>query len=143
MRGAQFDGHVHRVASAELGALYRGHAAALNMRNEQHVLGGLNQRNFDPFLCGAAVATDPQPDLERCFEPGREVLVWHEPAEIDATSERLRREPGWAAAVAEGGGDGCWRTTPTPPGWRASPRSRGWRSATRASARHRRADARR
>jgi spore maturation protein CgeB len=103
MQGGIHEAHLHRVPLDALGALYRAHAAVLNMRNETHVLAGLNQRNFDPFLCGAAVATDPQPDLQRCFEPGTEVLVWREPAEIDDMSARLRREPAWAAAVAERG----------------------------------------
>jgi spore maturation protein CgeB len=31
------------------------------------------------------------------------VLVWHEPADIDAVSLRLRREPAWAERVAERG----------------------------------------
>jgi len=95
--------HPRRVPAEAVGALYRRHRAVLNIRNETHVLAGLNQRNFDPFLRGAAVLTDPQPDLERCFDPGREVLVWREPAEIDELSARLRREPEAVAAIAERG----------------------------------------
>jgi spore maturation protein CgeB len=102
-RDGVHEAHVERVSPERLGALYRGHTGVLNMRNETHVLAGLNQRNFDPFLAGAAVATDPQPDLQRCFAPGTEVLVWREPAEIDAISLRLRREPGWAAVIAARG----------------------------------------
>jgi spore maturation protein CgeB len=94
---------LRRVPLAGLGAVYRAHAAVLNIRNETHVLAGLNQRNFDPFLCGAAVVSDRQPDLERCFDPKLEVAVWDEPAEVDAISARLRCEPGWAAAMAERG----------------------------------------
>jgi Glycosyl transferases group 1 len=101
--GGVHEVHLHRVPLDGVGALYRAHAAVLNIRNETHVLAGLNQRNFDPFLCGAAVVTDPQPDLQRCFELGTEVLVWREPVEIDEFSARLRREPGWAAAVAAHG----------------------------------------
>ena len=95
--------HPRRVPLSGLAPIYRAHLAVLNMRNETHVLAGLNQRNFDPFLCGAVVATDPQPDLERCFDPGAEVLVWHDPAGIDDISARLRREPAWARAIAERG----------------------------------------
>jgi spore maturation protein CgeB len=100
LRGPVHEVNPYRVPLGELGEIYRSHAGVLNMRNETHVLDGLNQRNFDPFLCGAVVATDPQPDLERCFDPGSEVLVWREPAEIDEISARLRREPAWAAAIA-------------------------------------------
>jgi hypothetical protein len=103
MQGGVHEVNVHRVPLDGLAALYCAHAAVLNMRNETHVLAGLNQRNFDPFLCGAAVVTDMQPDLQRCFDAESEVLVWREPAEIDAISVRLRQEPDWAAAVAERG----------------------------------------
>jgi len=103
LRGTVHDVHVHRVPLSGVGALYRGHAAVLNMRNETHVLAGLNQRNFDPFLCGAAVVTDEQPDLQRCFDPQTEVVVWRDAAEIDAFSARLRREPAWARQIAERG----------------------------------------
>jgi spore maturation protein CgeB len=103
MAGTVHEVHARRVATGLLGEIYRAHAAVLNIRNETHVLAGLNQRNFDPFLCGAAVLTDPQPDLERCFDPDREVLVWRDPAEIDEVSARLRREPTWAARVATNG----------------------------------------
>jgi spore maturation protein CgeB len=95
--------HAQRIPLDAVGALYRAHRAVLNIRNETHVLAGLNQRNFDPFLCGAAVLTDAQPDLERCFAPGREVLVWRTPADIDEFSARLRREPDAIAEVAENG----------------------------------------
>lgn len=103
MRGGIHDVHLRRVPTERLAPIYHAHAATLNIRNETHVLAGLNQRNFDPYLCGAAVVTDPQADLERCFEPGAEVVVWREAGEIDEISARLRREPDWAAAIAERG----------------------------------------
>jgi spore maturation protein CgeB len=101
--GSQHELHASRVPLEGLAPIYRGHLAVLNMRNETHVLAGLNQRNFDPFLCGAVVATDRQPDLERCFTPCEEVLVWQAPADIDALSARLRRDPAWACRIAEAG----------------------------------------
>jgi spore maturation protein CgeB len=101
--GRQHEIHASRVPLEGLAPIYRAHLAVLNMRNETHVLAGLNQRNFDPFLCGAVVATDPQPDLERCFDPGEDVLVWREPADIDALSARLRREPDWVRRFADRG----------------------------------------
>jgi spore maturation protein CgeB len=95
--------HAHRVLSEHVGAIYRHHFAVLNIRNEEHVIGGLNQRSFDPYLCGAAVVSDAQPDLARCFDPGVEVLVWHDTEELNAIYAGLRRQPALAAAVAERG----------------------------------------
>ena len=107
-----------RVSPARVLALYGRHRLALNIRNEIHVLAGLNQRNFAPCLAGAALLTDRQPDLERCFEPGREVVAWGDVAELNAGHARLLAEPAWAAAVGAAGAAACLPTTPSPRGWR-------------------------
>jgi spore maturation protein CgeB len=101
--GAHHEVNARRVAAAILPRLYAGHLAALNIRNEINVLGGLNQRNFDPCLAGAALVTDDQPDLALCFEPGREVAVWRDTDELNAVYERLLADPAEAAALAERG----------------------------------------
>lgn len=93
--------HARRVAPAELPALYAGHLAALNIRNELNVLDGLNQRNFAPCLVATPVVAEHQPDLAACFEPGREVLAWRGSEELNAIYARLRAEPAEAAAIGE------------------------------------------
>jgi spore maturation protein CgeB len=101
--GAQHQIHAHRAPPGALRGLYGGHLAALNIRNEANVLAGLNQRNFDPLLAGAALLTDDQPDLARCFEPGVEVLVWRTTDELKGAYERLLAHPQTAAALAARG----------------------------------------
>jgi spore maturation protein CgeB len=102
------DGSIHdvqagRVADARVPALYGGHRAALNVRNEINVLSGLNQRNFEPCLAGACLITDDQPDLSACFEPGREVLVWKSPDELNAHYLRVLAESAFAERIALAG----------------------------------------
>lgn len=95
---------VHRrVAARRVPAILAARQMALNMRNEFNVLSGLNQRNFEPCLAGAALITDDQPDLESCFDAGSEVLVWRDTAELNALYARLRGEPAFAARIAERG----------------------------------------
>ncbi|HWF00874.1 MAG TPA: glycosyltransferase [Caulobacteraceae bacterium] len=89
-----------RVPPARVRSLYGAHAAALNIRNEEHVLAGLNQRSFAPPLAGAALVADAQPDLELCFEPGEEVAVWRDVAELEAIYARLLAEPAEAERLA-------------------------------------------
>jgi spore maturation protein CgeB len=101
--GGHHEIHPHRAPASALRGIYAGHLAALNVRNERNVLAGLNQRNFDPCLAGAALVTDDQPDLARCFEAGREVAVWRDGDELNAIYERLLADPGEAAALAERG----------------------------------------
>ncbi len=92
-----------RVSRAAVQRLYANHLGALNIRNEHNVLSGLNQRNFDPCLAGTPVITDRQDDLEHCFEPGREVLVYADADELNAIHERLLTAPDEAARIGEAG----------------------------------------
>ncbi len=101
--GADHEIHARRIDKAQLPAIYRTHLAALNIRNELNVLAGLNQRNFEPCLAGAAVVTDDQPDLSLCFEPGVEVLVWRDIESLNALHARVLGGPAWAAAIGERG----------------------------------------
>ena len=92
-----------RVAPGEVRRIYGRSLAALNIRNEANVLIGLNQRSFEPCLAGTAVVSDNQPDLESCFDPGAEVLVWADTDELNAVHERIMRDPALAASVGEAG----------------------------------------
>ena len=92
-----------RVTGAEVAAIYRSHLAVLNIRNERNVVDGLNQRHFDPYLSATPVVTDAQADLELCFDPGREILVYRDAGELNKIYARLQREPERAAAIGEAG----------------------------------------
>lgn len=92
-----------RVGVAELARIYHSYLAVLNIRNEVNVLGGLNQRHFDPYLAATPVLSDDQPDIARCFEPGREMLVYRNGAELNESYARLKREPDWALGMGEQG----------------------------------------
>lgn len=92
-----------KISRAHLIRLYQRHAAVLNVRNEANVEHGLNQRSFEPLACGAVVLNDDLPDLPRCFEPGREILVYRDREELNALAARLRREPGFGTRIAAAG----------------------------------------
>ncbi len=101
--GAAHQVHARRIAPAAVRQVYAGALAVLNIRHEANVLDGLNQRSFEPYLAGAPVVSDNQPDLERCFDLATEVLVWRDVGELNAVHERLIAEPGLAAKVAAAG----------------------------------------
>ena len=100
---ASHEVHAQRITKRRVFTLYASQVAALNIRNEHNVLAGLNQRNFEPCLAGAAVVTDDQADLALCFEPDAEVLPWRTTDELNARYERILKEPVWAAAIGEAG----------------------------------------
>ena len=92
-----------RVGRKHLGQIYGGALASLNAPNEDNVLHGLNQRNFDPYVCGTAVIAQDQPDLARCFEPDVEVLTYRSAEELDAVCARLLRSPEEATGIGARG----------------------------------------
>jgi spore maturation protein CgeB len=95
--------HPGRVAHRRVAGLYASHLASLNIRNEFNVLNGLNQRNFDPYSSATPVVTDDQGDLVRCFEPGKEVLVYRNADELNGLYNRLLGDPAQAARIGEAG----------------------------------------
>ena len=97
------DIHPGRVAHRRVAGLYAGHLASLNIRNEFNVLNGLNQRSFDPYLSATPVVTDSQADLERCFEPGKQVLVYRDADELNGLYDRLLRDPAEAVRIGAAG----------------------------------------
>ena len=102
-RGSHHDVHPARAPHREVAELYARHLAALNLRNELNVLGGLNQRSFDPCLSATPVVTDDQPDLDLCFDRDSEVLVWRDTDALNALYDRILRFPAEAARVGEAG----------------------------------------
>lgn len=92
-----------RIRAPELADIYRTHIGVLNIRHEVNVLHGLNQRHFAPYIYGTPVVTDAQPDVARCFEPGHEMLVYHDTAELDALCAALRHDPTRAQAIGLAG----------------------------------------
>jgi len=92
-----------KISRAALIGLYQRHQAVLNIRNEANVEDGLNQRSFEPLACGAVVLNDDLADLPRCFEPGREILVYRDTDELNNLIHRLQQEPDFGARIAMAG----------------------------------------
>ena len=95
--------HAGRLAAKALPGVYARHLASLNLRNEFHVLTGLNQRNFQPYLTATPLVTDDQGDLPLCFEPGLEAFVWRDTDELNDLYARLLAAPYEAQRVGEAG----------------------------------------
>ncbi len=65
--------------------------------------GAVNQRVFDVPACGAFLLTDARAQMERLFEPGREVAVYREPGEVEELLARFLADPAARQAVARAG----------------------------------------
>lgn len=65
--------------------------------------GAVNQRVFDVPACEAFLLTDARAQMERLFEPGREVAVYHDIAEIDELLARYSADARARQAIAAAG----------------------------------------
>ena len=92
-----------RIGARELAAIYRTHMGILNIRNEENVVNGLNQRHFAPYIAATPVLTDRVADLEVCFEPGAEVFVYDSVDELNGLLDMLARDPDRARTVGLAG----------------------------------------
>ncbi len=97
------DVHPGRIGFDAVTRIYQSHLAVLNIANGGQVVGGLNQRSFDPYLSGTPVVSDDVADLPECFEPGKEVLVYDSVEALNGIYARLRREPALAATIGAAG----------------------------------------
>ena len=95
--------HARRIPLARAAVLYASHQAALNIRHEHNIVQGLNQRSFEALACGTPVLNDDLGDVSRCFEPGREILVWKSQDELNGLCERVLADAGYAREIGEAG----------------------------------------
>lgn len=63
--------------------------------------GAVNQRVFDVPAAGAFVLTDWREQMDHLFEPGREVVFYHEPDEVPDLLKHYLANPGQRARIAE------------------------------------------
>ena len=92
-----------KIGDTELAAIYASHIGALNIRHEHNVINGLNQRHFAPYIVGTPVIADAQGDIEQCFDPGSEILVYRDAGECDALIATLRADPRRAETIGLAG----------------------------------------
>ena len=95
--------HGYRLPYQKLPNAYASCRAVLNVKNEKNVVNGLNQRSFEPYGCMTAVLNDAMQDLNKCFEPGKEILVYHNIDELYECYDRLTGDAGFAARIGQAG----------------------------------------
>ncbi len=92
-----------KIGGKELAGIYAAHLGVLNIRHEHNVINGLNQRHFAPYIAGTPVVADAQADVERCFDPGSEIFIYRDAAELNALQTELRANPARADEVGRAG----------------------------------------
>jgi spore maturation protein CgeB len=95
--------HSYRLPLTKLPEIYAKCRAVLNVRNECHVISGLNQRTFEPMACKTPVLNDNMADIEHCFEADKEILVYRNLDELRRWYDRLSTDASFAEKVGVAG----------------------------------------
>lgn len=101
--GVQQQIHSKRIPLTQTAMLYARHQAVLNIRHEHNIVQGLNQRAFEALACGTPVLNDALADISLCFEPGREILVWTSPEELNVLCEQALVDNVYARRIGKAG----------------------------------------
>jgi spore maturation protein CgeB len=91
------------VGGDELGRIYSTRIGVLNIRNDDNVINGMNQRHFAPYLYGTPVISDHQRDISGHLEPGVEILLYDNAERLTAICRKVRRDPQWALSIGDAG----------------------------------------
>ncbi|MFC7335598.1 glycosyltransferase [Haloferula chungangensis] len=92
-----------RISAASLAKLYAGHVACLNLLQPGNTDRGMNLRAFEAPCCGGVGLYPPVADLPRCFEAGKEILVFEDVDSLADIVSELVGNPDRVTAVAEAG----------------------------------------
>ncbi|VAW73125.1 hypothetical protein MNBD_GAMMA12-526 [hydrothermal vent metagenome] len=93
----------HKVALKKLPVLFRQYLAVLNIKNEDYLLHGLTQKSFEPFSCKTVVVHEAVADIDRCFEPEKEMLVFHSEEELNSIYDKLLNDSAYVKKIANAG----------------------------------------
>ena len=92
-----------RISYRNVARKYATYRAVLNILNERNVSYGLNQRSFEPLACRTIVINDYLRDLERCFEPQREILAYRDRDELNELCAKINHNASFGQTVATAG----------------------------------------
>lgn len=103
LKDTHHDVHAYRLPFKELPRMYASSRAVLNVKHENNVVHGLSQRTFEPYGCMTPLLNDDMADIPLCFEPGREILVYHSLDELCELHDRLTTDAAYAQKIGQAG----------------------------------------
>ncbi|MEA1914884.1 MAG: glycosyltransferase, partial [Campylobacterota bacterium] len=79
--------------------IYNSTVSSINISQIQNVSNGVNMRIFETVACGSCLITDNLKDLELCFEPNKEVLVYNDTDELLELIQKVNNDKKFASSI--------------------------------------------
>ncbi|MDO3379579.1 glycosyltransferase [Geoalkalibacter halelectricus] len=92
-----------KLKLAQVASIYTRSKMVLNLKNENNVINGLNQRSFDPFSSGSMLLHDYVSDLELNFDVGKEIVAFKDGDEFFYLYEKYIKDRRLREEIADAG----------------------------------------
>lgn len=92
-----------KIDQKKVAHIYNTTLATLNVAQKSNVINCVNMRTFEAIACGSCVINDNVKDLEYCFEPGKEILVYNSFEELEVLTHKVLKDSIYAKRISENG----------------------------------------
>jgi len=81
-----------KISQKKLVQIYNTTVTTLNVSQKQNVINMVNMRTFESVACGSCLLNDYVKDIDLCFEPGKEILIYNNNDELKYLSEKIVKD---------------------------------------------------
>ena len=90
-----------KLDQKEVVKIYNSTIATLNVAQKDNVINMVNMRTFEATACGSCMINDNVKDIELCFEPGKEILVYKNKEELLELTQKVLSDKGFVKDIVE------------------------------------------
>ena len=92
-----------KISQKDVVNVYNSTLATLNVAQKENIINMVNMRTFEATACGGCLISDYVKDIELCFEPSKEILVYKNLDELEDIVDRISKDNNFAKAIAKNG----------------------------------------
>lgn len=89
-----------KISQEKVVDIYNTTRATLNIGQNENIINMVNMRTFEAIACGSCVISDNLKDLEYCFEPNKEVLVYNNVDELIEILNKASKDNDYLKTIA-------------------------------------------
>ncbi len=93
----------NKIPQKKVANIYNTTIATLNVAQKNNIINMVNMRTFEAVACGSCLLNDYIKDIELCFEPNKEILVYKNPDELKELSDKVLKDKHFAKKIAKNG----------------------------------------
>lgn len=92
-----------KIDQKQVVSIYNATLATLNVAQKSNIINMVNMRTFEAIACGSCLINDNIKDLELCFEPEKEILVYNTLEELNELAHKVFQDSTYAKRIAQNG----------------------------------------